>query len=171
MGKPLYYLAYGRGELKVYSISTEIKPVLRVKGARADRMFKAIMGALDGYGLAYEEELAGGELVIGLPGDVGLAVTMYVLLAYGAAEPDKYVAFLERLMEGRIPLAGYLPKFFDIAVELSEGQREGATISDGAAQTVSKMMRELYCRSAGYCGAEGGPAEAAARAGPLDAFL
>jgi len=168
MGKPLYYLAYRRGELKVYAISTEIRPVLRVKGARADRMFKAIMGVLDGYGLAYEEGRVGGELVIGLPGDVGLAVTMYALFAYGAAEPDRYVTFLERLMEGRIPLAGYLSKFIDLAIDLSEleGRREGATISDGAARTVSEMMRELYCRFA-----DCGRAEAAARAGPLDAFL
>lgn len=167
MGRPLYYLAYRRGELKIYGISTEIKPVLRVKGARADRMFRAVMGVLDGYGLAYEGERVEGELVIGLPGDVGFAVTAYTVLAYGAAEPEKCAVFLERLLEGRIPLSGYLSKFIDLAIDLSELEgREGATISDGAARTVSKMMRELYRRFAGC-----GRAEAAARAGPLDAFL
>jgi len=171
MGKHLYFLVYERGRLELRFPGLEARPAIIMRGVQADKAFRAVKSVLDGYALKYDVDQVGGKTVVGLSADVGLAVTMFMLFAYGA-DPERCVGFLEKLLAGQIPLSGYFSKFFDMAADLSDldGGRKEATISEGAAKVVSKMMRTLYGRFAGCDGAKE-RAETAVRAGPLDAFL
>jgi len=151
MGKSLYFLVYldnkKRSELSLRTPTIDSRDFIRVRGARATKLFKGIISVLDAYSLEYDVLKDNGRVVVELPADVGYATLIYILLVYSTKEPERYLFFLERLLAGKIPMTKYLNTFIDIAIDLSNlkssGGRKEATVDRNSAKTVSQMMRTL----------------------------
>jgi len=152
MGKSLYFLVYlnngKRSELSLRTPTIDSRDFIRVRGVRATKLFNSITSVLDAYSLKYGVSKDNGRVIVELPADVGYAVLVYMLLAYGTNKPDRYLFFLEKLLAGMIPLTNYLITFVNIAVDLSDlksdGRHKKATVDHNSAKIVSQMMRTLF---------------------------
>ncbi|MCL7389668.1 MAG: hypothetical protein LZ173_07030 [Thaumarchaeota archaeon] len=124
MSKNLYYLIYrnkGRvPELTLRVLDLSLLDFIKVRGERASKMFNAIHNVINAYSIEYRASKDVNSVILELPADVGQAVLLFMLLAYNAKNPEKYVGFLEKLMAGKIPFSKYLGIFVDVAVNLSE---------------------------------------------------
>ncbi len=153
MGKGLYYLVYkdssSKAILSIKEISINSRDLLRIGGLRAKATYKVIMDVLNTYALKYDvhRDVEKSREYIELPGDLGYAILIYMLLTYSCRDPLKYTSFLEQLLTGKIPLTVYLVHFVNLAIDLSELYRleRGRTIiHPKSAKTVSKMLQILY---------------------------
>ncbi len=151
MGKNLYFLIYKtsgkRIELILREPTLDSKDFIKVRGKRANKLFRSIISVLDAYALEYDISRSGNKVIVELPADVGYAVLLYLLLAYSSKNPEKYTFFLERLLGGKIPLFKYFNVFIDMAIDLSDlkssSGRRRTVIESVAARTVSSMMQIL----------------------------
>lgn len=151
MGKSLYFLIYeirgNRAMLVLREPTLDSRDFIRIRGVRANKMFKNIVSVLDSYALKYSVSKEDSKVIIDLPADVGYAVLLYLLLAYNTREPEKYISFLENLLAGKVPLSNYLGLFVNMAVDLSDlksrGARRRTAIIDTAAKIISSIMLTL----------------------------
>lgn len=151
MSKNLYFLIYKtsgkRTELILREPTLDSKDFIRIRGERANKLFRNITSVLDAYALKYGISKRGKEVLVELPADVGYAVLLYLLLAFNTRRPGKYVFFLEKLLAGKIPFVKYFTVFVDMAIDLSDlktskGHR-GAVIKGNVARTISSIMQIL----------------------------
>jgi len=151
MGKCLYFLIYSTNskgdELSLRTPTIDSRDFIRVRGARATKLFKNIISVLNAYSLEYGLSEDNGRVIVELPADIGYATLIYILLVYSIKDPERYLFFFERLLAGKIPLTKYLNMFIDIALDLSDlkstGRRKEVTVDYKSAITVSQMMRSL----------------------------
>jgi len=151
MSKNLYFLVYKtdgkRTELILREPTLDSRDFIRIRGERANKLFKSIISVLDAYALKYDVLKSGDEIIVELPADIGYAVLLYLLLTYNARKPEKYTSFLERLLAGKVPLSKYFNIFIDMAIDLSDlksSSRRRRTVVEGtAAKTISSMMQIL----------------------------
>ncbi len=151
MGKNLYFLIHRSGnkraELVLREPTLDSKDFIRIRGERANKLFKNIISVLDAYALKYGFSKSSNKVIIELPADVGYAILLYLLLTYNSRNPQRYTFFLERLLGGKIPLSKYFNFFIDMAIALSDlkagSSRRRTVIIDVAARTISSMMQIL----------------------------
>jgi len=151
VGKNVFFLVYTdkgeRSTLSLRELSLDSRDFIKVRGARAREIFRSIMSVLDAYALRYNSLRRKNKTVVELPGDVGYAILVYLLLVYGARSPSRWISFLERLLAGKIPLSSYLSTFISLAVDISELKADNkprkTVVRHEAAKVVSSIMRML----------------------------
>jgi len=134
-----------KGELALREPTINSKDFIKMRGKRTVKIFNDVMSVLNAYSLKFSISRNGNKVIVELPGDIGYALLVYLLLVYGAKEPGKWLYFLEDLLTGKIPLSKYLNMFVDMAVDLSgldhNYKRKGIVIEPVVAMLVSSMMR------------------------------
>jgi len=152
VNKSIYSLVYRhlrkKPELSLRVLSEAVtRDFLVIRGDKATRILKTILTVLDAYAIKYNVTTSTNEEIYELPADVGHASLMFMMMAYSARKPDKYVSLFEKLLAGKIPLSIHLKVFVDIAVELSEVTsqvKKRRTILNGrVVRSLSPIMRDL----------------------------